>query len=291
MSDSLRETLVTLGISRPDSLVAIADHVRDSDKIGVLRCSKSGVILLESSDHATEEVYQKMEGCSYWSSTSLAEARQNGFEDFQRRADLLRPLIANKTWLDFGTGNGGQLCVLRDVAKRILATELQDDVRNALCREGFDVFAHIGDAPSDIDVVSLFHVFEHLFDPIAVLHSIRAKMVPGGCLIVEVPHAGDLLLSAFDHESFKEFTFWSQHLILHTRESLAAFLRAGGFTDVVVEAVQRYPVSNHLYWLAKNLPGGHVTWSFLNSPSLAEAYQDRLSALNLTDTIIAYARA
>ena len=85
---------------------------------------------------------------------------------------------------------------------------------------GYNVHASIEDAEQNFfDVVTMFHVFEHLKNPIETLKSIRGKMAIGAKIIIEVPHANDFLISFLDNDKFKSFTFWSEHLILHTRKS------------------------------------------------------------------------
>jgi SAM-dependent methyltransferase len=137
--------------------------------------------------------------------------------------------------------------------------------------------------------VTLFHVFEHLDDPLASLRLIGRALRPGGRLVVEVPHARDFLLSFADLDAFKQFTFWSEHLILHTRRSLEVFLRAAGFVDVIVEGFQRYPLANHLHWLAKGQPGGQHHWAPLLDADVDRAYAAMLARLDVTDTLIATA--
>jgi len=110
-----------------------------------------------------------------------------------------------------------------------------------------------------------------------------------GKIFIEVPHARDFLISFMEHESFKKFTFWSEHLILHTRQSLTLFLEKAGFENVIVTGCQRYPLANHLYWLSENQPGGHKKWSFLRTIELDSAYSQMLSQLDKNDTIIATA--
>jgi len=52
--------------------------------------------------------------------------------------------------------------------------------------------------------------------------------------------------------------------------------------------IQRYPLSNHLYWLSNNKPGGHQKWgNFIDSPELTKAYESQLSSMGVTDTVIA----
>ena len=68
----------------------------------------------------------------------------------------------------------------------------------------------------------------------------------------------EIFLSGLRNLEFQKFTLWSQHLILHTRESLIPdFCQPLGFDDVIVDGVQRYPLSNHLGWLSTGAPGVH----------------------------------
>jgi hypothetical protein len=131
-------------------------------------------------------------------------------------------------------------------------------------------------------------VFEHLDDPIEMLTKISMKLKKGGTLIIEVPHANDALLSLYESEAFKKFTLWSEHLLLHTRFSLERFILETPLKVVSIKGVQRYPLSNHLHWLSLERPGGHINWSFLNTPSLEDAYADALAAVDKTDSIVAY---
>jgi SAM-dependent methyltransferase len=140
------------------------------------------------------------------------------------------------------------------------------------------------------DVVTLFHVFEHLTDPLASLAELARVMAPAGRLVLEVPHARDFLLSFVDCPAFRAHTFWSEHLILHTRDSLRALLRAGNFETLSIEGVQRYPLANHLHWLATGKPAGHQHWHSLRDERLDQAWGDQLARLDLTDTLILEAR-
>ena len=132
-------------------------------------------------------------------------------------------------------------------------------------------------------------MFEHLTQPFETLQLLYSKMKPGGKLIIEVPHANDFLLSFLNLESFKEFTFWSEHLILHTRITLSAFLKKSQFKNIIIQGCQRYPLANHLYWVKNNLPGGHIKWSELRTAEMDREYSHFLKSINMTDTLIAYA--
>ena len=113
----------------------------------------------------------------------------------------------------------------------------------------------------------------------------------GGRILIEVPHANDFLLSFVNCEDFKQFTLWSQHLVLHTRDSLRKTLKFVGLEKIQIEGVQRYPLSNHLNWLANGKAGGHKSpLSSLDSDVLFEAYSNSLARIDATDTLVAIAR-
>jgi len=201
-------------------------------------------------------------------------------------------MVSGKIWLDVGTGLGGILDLLSPFAKRTMAVEPQAGARECLQRLGYQVYLDLNEViDKDIEVVSLFHVFEHFMEPLKALREIKECMKSGGKVIIEVPHACDVLLSTFDNEAFKAFTFWSEHLILHIRQSLKVFLSEVGFYDVTIRGFQRYPLANHLYWLAKGKPGGHAEWAHLKTAALDQAYFDLLNGIDQTDTLIAIAQA
>ncbi|BBH54087.1 hypothetical protein JCM31447_25440 [Fluviispira sanaruensis] len=136
----------------------------------------------------------------------------------------------------------------------------------------------------------MFHVFEHLKNPIEILASIYEKLKINSYLIIEVPHARDALISWFDIDEFKKFSFWSEHLILHTRESLRIIVESIGLNVISIEGIQRYPLSNHLYWLTNKKPGGHLLWNQFSSKTLNSEYENILSKLDITDSLILVAK-
>ena len=119
---------------------------------------------------------------------------------------------------------------------------------------------------------------------------LRKKLKPGGIIIIEVPHANDFLLSFLDKNEFKRFTLWSQHLILHTRDSLEKLALISGFRNVNIVGHQRYSIANHMHWLHNKAPGGQVKWPELEKAKLHAEYESTLARMGMTDTITCFAR-
>ena len=138
------------------------------------------------------------------------------------------------------------------------------------------------------DLITAFHVIEHLPDPLQVLKSLAEKLSSNGQIIIEVPSSEDALLTLYDSDAFQRFTYWSQHLFLFNSNNLGLLAKKAGLAVKAIQHIQRYPLSNHLHWLSKGKPGGHKAWSFIDSPELNNAYANALAAVGKTDTLVAY---
>jgi SAM-dependent methyltransferase len=284
---SLQKLLIDLEISSENSFIPFHSSTRDRKDIAVLRCSRSGVITLSRTDHMDITYYEKLDSIGEFTTEQREQAIEEFRKDDERRARFILPFVTNKRWIDVGTETGGILRLLRSAALEAIGVEPKNDARELVSKDGFKTYPLLKDVErTDIDVITLFHVFEHLTQPLEVLKEAFAVLSPGGRLVLEVPHANDILINLLDLKSFKDFTFWSEHLILHTRNSLRRFVDVAGFTDIVITGIQRYPLSNHLYWLRKQAPGGHKLWSMLDTPELTSSYESMLQGIDQTDTLL-----
>ena len=291
MKNKVAKTLCELGVCDENSIEEYYPQVRDRDDIAVLKCNKSEVIFTSTTEHMDISHYsEKIEFPHYWKEVDRKRALIDSFEDDSRRKTQFLSLISNKKWMDVGTGAGGILDLLEPVAARAVAVEPQQRALDALKEENYEAYSDIADVPyDDFDVITLFHVFEHLTEPLELLKVAYDKLAVGGKLVIEVPHANDFLFSFLDLEAFKKFTFWSEHLVLHNRYSLRALLGEANFGNTVISGFQRYNLANHLHWLKEEKPGGHIKWSMLATDPLDAAYSSMLDKVDMTDTIIAIA--
>ncbi|GAB4132221.1 MAG: class I SAM-dependent methyltransferase [Bacteroidia bacterium] len=292
--NALINELIDLKIIEPSSVIKFYPQVRDRADVGVLKCTKSGVIFLDRTDHLERTYYQSKSGTSYWSSDDRATGLKETAPDDNRRAGQIRSMVEGKVYTDVGSGLGGILDLMKASASSIHAVEPQNDIRENLKHIGYDVYDSIASLEKSgiqSDVITLFHVFEHITNPLESLKMLHASLKKGGKIVIEVPHANDALIKYYDLEAFKKFTFWGEHLILHTRDSLRKYLQAAGFNNIQVNGYQRFPLSNHLYWLKNHQPGGQNILKEMRDPALEKAYDLHLDHLDMTDTIIAVAEA
>ncbi len=262
--------------------------VRDDPRIRVCECGGCGLVYLSSLDHSGDGFYQEsgMHGdeavdINVWLSASEA--------DDTRRYEYLKGRLPERKILDFGCGAGGFLMRARHKAKVAIGVELEERLQWYFNRNGLRVYPGLDDlekSEAEFDLITLFHVMEHLADPRDILRRLALCLDDDGEMIVEVPNADDALLTLYECEAFAGFTYWSCHLFLFSNRTLPLLVEQAGLRLNYIRQVQRYPLSNHLYWLAKGRPGGHQVWDFLDSAALSASYEKELAAIGRCDTLI-----
>jgi SAM-dependent methyltransferase len=290
--ESAVETLVRLGVVQRGRVKRFSDRTRDRDGLPVSRDEVSKVIFIE--DHYVgDATYETGEYRRQTKPLMTSPGRDHeDLSDTSRRFERYAQFFAGRRVCDFGCGAGSFLRRVKPVAAEAIGVELNDEYRSALERDGVTAMKDLSGVQGLLDTAFLFHSFEHLPRPAAVLRQLHARLKSGGegRIVIEVPHAKDFLIDALASQPFIDFTLWSQHLVLHTRESLNAILQDAGFRSIAIEGVQRYGIANHLSWLKDARPGGHKSpLSVLETAQLTASYATALSTLDANDTLVAVA--
>jgi 2-polyprenyl-3-methyl-5-hydroxy-6-metoxy-1,4-benzoquinol methylase len=145
--------------------------------------------------------------------------------------------------LDIGCGSGLYLACLRNAGWRVEGVEISESSAvSARSLHSLDV--HCGFAETvlpelpeaSFDVITMWHVLEHLHEPRTVLGEIRRLLRPGGRLMIEVPNYGSVWSKIFQ-------SAWAaleppRHLFHFTSSTLRALLESVGFH---VERVRGVP--------------------------------------------------
>ena len=261
--------------------------VRDDSSIDILECIDCELVYLSSSNHIRDGHY---EGSGmHEEEINIKKWLKECKEDDDRRYKFVKDKIKNKTLLDFGCGAGGFIEIAKQSAKKALGVELEIALQSSFKERGLKVFSNILKAQKEglrYDVITSFHVFEHLPDPKRVILELSKLLTDQGEIIIEVPNSNDALLTLYENNDFQNFSYWSQHLFLFNKKTMTEFVKQSGLKLNWIKHIQRYPISNHLYWMAKGKPGGHKLWSYLDSDELNFEYERLLAQVGKTDTII-----
>lgn len=280
-------------ICNNDEFSCIHKGTRDIPNINVMKCKNCGMVQLDSNYYNTEEMYAigGMLKKGYSTVTdSISDISWDTWireseSDNDRRYNALKDICVGKKVLEFGCGNGGFLRRIKNVAASVVGIELMDEARERIAEEGINVYKNLNQIVGKYDVVCMFMVIEHLNEPDLMLRNLYGVLKPNGILICETPNSNDALISKYGCAAFEDFTYWSEHVMLFDSGTMETLMLRNGFKTELNTQIQRYPLSNHLYWLAKAKPGGHVKWEEFNQEMLNNSYANILREMGQCDTL------
>jgi len=165
--------------------------------------------------------------------------------------------------LDVGCGDGGFLKLLDSRLFNAHGLEPVQEAVDAATKAGLQVTRGniLKDAlsPEKFNVVTLWHVFEHIKDPETALRRIHAILRPGGLLVMSMPNVNSL---AFRLGGKYWFHLDSpRHLWLYNETNIKTLLAASSFK---VETCRYLPFEFplDLFWSIKHAPLGKVLLLF-----------------------------
>ena len=285
ISNPIYKELKKLKLISERNLVKISSRTRDA-KIGVLKDKKTKIIFLEkyitNNNYYTSLEYQKKD-MNFLKKTKSTLSFLN---DDVIRKKTYHKLLENKDILDFGCEWAGFLKNIKN-AKSLYGIEIRNECIKFI-KENFsniNISNDINNYKKKFDIITLFHVLEHLPDQLNVLKKFFKKLKNRGKLILEVPHAGDLLINKLNLKHYKNFIFWSEHLILHSEKSLTKYLKKAGFKKIKFYYYQRHNFLNHINWILNDDYGGHIKYKRYHSNIVNSFYNNFLIKKKLTDTI------
>jgi len=160
------------------------------------------------------------------------EARQR---DTRHQLEIITKVIpAQGRWLDIGCNDGFFLQEAKKSGFQVYGCEPNREMCSFAREQGLEIIEGTFDTAFDAfqknapyDVISLFHVLEHLNDPVAELQKVFSLLGDNGVLIVEVPDFEAPLQKIYGDESP-----WccEEHLLYFTRTSLTRLLNMAGFS-------------------------------------------------------------
>jgi SAM-dependent methyltransferase len=203
------------------------------------------------------------------------------------RVERLTPLLGPAlSLLEIGSSSGAFVASVSPFVRSAAGVEPARVHRQwAKDNLGATLFEKLDDVGTlRFDRIVLFHVLEHVREPIRFVKTLLALLNPGGKLVVEVPSASDALLTLYQVPDYPAFYYQNAHLWYFTPETLALVARAAG-AEADIKGVQRYDLSNHLRWLQTGKPGGMGFYKNVFSPAVDLAYRESLVRAGRADTL------
>ena len=152
----------------------------------------------------------------------------------RRRVEILHALLSGPSSmniLDFGCGAGGFFEAAAQKFRRVIGFDVNAALREAHRARGFEIIDSL-DAVSElqIDVVTLFHVLEHVPEPWELLLDLRRRLPNVSTFVVETPNTDEALNSVFASAAYRTNHFNSLHVNYFSPATLAAVVERAGLS-------------------------------------------------------------
>lgn len=231
-----------------------------SVKIGQLvKCNNCHLIYYtpQPSLRELEEFYNSETYRSEFSESLMSgpEFATNRYLQFEKSLKKYVPQIltqSSRKLLDIGCGTGHFLKVAEQHSWEVEGIEISSKAaQDASKKIHGEIF--VGDLLSidfsthNYDVITLYHVIEHLLDPICFLRRIKELLKPNGILFLETPNINSIGFKLTQEK-------WShlippEHIIYFQPDSLSFALKKTDFTSnyiytispQIIESLQKYP--------------------------------------------------
>jgi 2-polyprenyl-3-methyl-5-hydroxy-6-metoxy-1,4-benzoquinol methylase len=163
----------------------------------------------------------------------------------RRKWKLIEKLSQNKTLLDMGCGTGSFLDYCQQHGWQISGVEPNETARKqAEDKTKITIQQGLSEvADSSFEVITLWHVLEHLPDLEQIMNQLKSLLAPGGILIIAVPN-----FEAYEASVFKEY--WAaydvpRHLYHFNRKSVEHLANIHG-----LKIARTYPMKLDSFYIS-----------------------------------------
>jgi 2-polyprenyl-3-methyl-5-hydroxy-6-metoxy-1,4-benzoquinol methylase len=222
-------------------------------------------------------------------STGEIEEETRGFRGDRFRHARVTP---GGRYLDIGCGLGDMVVAFGSLGMKAQGVEVSKAAVEIARRRGLDVYQgtlqDAGFPEETFDTVTLYHVLEHVHDPVDLLRAARRVLRRDGELLVVVPNIGSMMFAVLKD-------MWTnvdvpRHIHHFTPDSLRATAGRAGLrvADLGTEALDWAIEGELKYWLRYRffIPGRFWNRTGLLKP-LARRLASRANARGRGDVIIA----
>lgn len=152
--------------------------------------------------------------------------------------------FTNKKLLDIGSGTGDFLATCKNDTWTIFGVEPNEDARNISKNNNVNAVSDISLlTEKNFDVITLWHVLEHVENLLEYIEILKSKLNPNGVLIIAVPN-----YKSFDANYYKEF--WAafdvpRHLWHFSQESIKKL-----FSHISMKVEKTIPMKYDSYYVS-----------------------------------------
>ena len=233
-------------------------HLYTIDQGKLLTCQNCQLVFYvprptheELADFYNQQSYRQGYAQSVMSSQDFVA---NRYQELKKIVSKYQPNLfnrSNKTFLDVGCGLGDLLQLAIADQWQVNGTEIspeaalqaQENIRNQIL---------VGDIltlnlpENHFDLITIYHVIEHLIDPLPVLKNLQKLLKPEGILFIETPNL-DSLGAKIRGKNWSNI-IPPEHINYYSPKSLANSLTIAGFDNSKVFTNAPYKIESVSNW-------------------------------------------
>jgi len=262
-------------------LVFCQDYTSSQEMFHVKLCSECGLGITSPRPDlsASPAYYQSQQYISHTAQSSgLFDSIYLILRRFttQWKCGLVRPYLRQHGLLDYGCGTGAFLSTVKKKGHAVAGVEPSHEARSKV-PDDIPTAASLSQLPhSRFDVITLWHVLEHVYSPAETIRQLSALLTEKGAMLIAVPNR-----ESDDAQYYQRY--WAaydvpRHLWHFTPSSMATFLQREGLhiKETIPMKLDAYYVSllSERYRRSGSLgPIGslHAMWKALRSNWKARA--------------------
>lgn len=245
-------------------------HLIDAqDSFDVFICLECRCIFLGALE-INDEYYKKYYELGYYENARISLLSQllelfSRFLVWRKERLILAHLKKKKdiALLDVGCGEGSFLLKLNGKKFLKSGVEINQEGVDFCRKKGLRIYhqkiREVNFEGKQFEVITMWHVLEHLTDPVETLKKIRTILSDTGLFIFEVPNADSL---GFKYGQADWFHLDSpRHLILYNKKSAQRLCELSGFRVVALRSsFLDYPLD--LFWSVRKSPIRYLVYPF-----------------------------
>lgn len=225
------------------------------DGFDVVQCSNCNLVYLKNPLSIADEQelyddYYKISFSQDYHRDSAEPGLRTLWEINDQRVKMIKTIIPVGKLLDVGSGQGFFLYHAQQHGFSVTGVDVSSRAV-AFCEQTFHIKVHLQNINQDFnfdekfDVITMWHILEHVSDPLGFVKRLRQFLAPQGRLIVEVPNINSLKfrLASAQHR-------WiggnhpRHHKYFFSWKTLRYLLRKAGY-DSVEKLNLNYDLSSH----------------------------------------------
>ena len=187
-----------------------------------------------------------------------------GFDDLKRHISAIMDIasmdtaINGKVVIDIGASNGLYLNGINHFAKKAIGIEPNTEQRDRLSPH-FDMYPCIEAALMDyrgkVDTVTMWHVLEHVEDPVGFMMEASQLLCPQGKIYLSTPNRNDVLMRVLP-DQFPAFFYRAWHPFYYSPQSLSETIANAGLVTLFLQGYHSWGIGNALGWCRDKKPVG-----------------------------------